>query len=158
MLSSSQSLHTSARTPGALATLPNFRALATPTLAKAESVNALNLVFQTWHHEPAQFVEPNELEGLDSAAENTPNKEFLLTSESDAVAFGASTQASQHARDIVQSIMESADALEIMFGGSAACMSTDLSPVSADAFQYEKSVFVEDSKLKLSALPFDHMY
>jgi hypothetical protein len=157
MLSPSQSLHSSARAPNALGPMPNFRALATPTLANAESVNALNLVFQTWHHEPAQFVEPNELEGLDSAAEKA-RKEFLLTSESDAVAFGASAQASQHARDIVQSIMESADALEIMFGGSAACVGSDLSPGSADAFQYEKSVFVEDSKFKLSALPFDHMY
>jgi subtilisin family serine protease len=70
----------------------------------------------------------------------------------------ASALASQHARDIVQSIMESADALEIMFGGPAVSVDSGLSLGSADAFQYEKSVFVEDSKFKLSALPFDHMY
>lgn len=34
----------------------------------------------------------------------------------------ASAKASQHARDIVQSIMESADSLELMFGGSAAAV------------------------------------
>ena len=70
----------------------------------------------------------------------------------------ASAQASQHARDIVQSIMESADALEMMFGGPAAAVGSDLSLGSTDAYHYEKSVFVEDSKLKVNALPFDHMY
>jgi subtilisin family serine protease len=70
----------------------------------------------------------------------------------------ASAQASQHARDIVQSIMESADALEMMFGGPAAAVGSDQSLGSTDAYLYEKSVFVEDSKLKVNASPFDHMY
>ena len=70
----------------------------------------------------------------------------------------ASAQANQHARDIVQSIMQSADALEMMFGGPSAATGSAISPGSQAAYLYEKSVFVEDSKLKLSALPFEHMY
>ncbi len=69
-----------------------------------------------------------------------------------------SAKAGQHARDIVQSIMESADALELMFGGSAAAVGSDTKTGSADASAYERSVFVEDSLLKIRALPFDHIY
>jgi len=70
----------------------------------------------------------------------------------------ASAKATQQARDIVQSIMESADALELMFGGSAAAVGSDTKTGSADASAYERSVFVEDSLLKIRALPFDHIY
>jgi len=70
----------------------------------------------------------------------------------------ASAKAGQHAPDIVQSIMQSADALELMFGGSAAAVGSDTKTGSADASAYERSVFVEDSLLKIRALPFDHIY
>ena len=70
----------------------------------------------------------------------------------------ASAKATQQARDIVQSIMESADALELMFGGSAAAVGSDTKTGSADASAYERSVFVEDSRITFNALPFDHIY
>jgi hypothetical protein len=45
-----------------------------------------------------------------------------------------------------------------MFGGSAAAVGSDTKTGSADASAYERSVFVEDSLLKIRALPFDHIY
>ena len=70
----------------------------------------------------------------------------------------SSAKASQHARDIVQSIMESADALELMFGGPAIAVGSASQSGSADASAYERSVFVEDNRVKFNALPFDHIY
>ena len=53
------------------------------------------------------------------------------------------------AKDIIDGILETPDALELLFGGSAACVSSDVSPWSSDALVYEKQVYVEDSQLKL---------
>ena len=61
--------------------------------------------------------------------------------------------APQLAREIIDSILESPDALEIMFGGSAATMGSDVPSATSDASAYEKQVFVQDNVLMQAPWP-----